>query len=138
MQLKFTSEVLAFLFGVLVIMLTFGDCHINPTIGNLDTIFGHALWPVMDVIYPLATILVFLAYGNVKGIGGLKFNAKAVLPLIAFLLALFLISVDDVSQVLNLGLTFPKTYWIAMMWLYPIVSFLAFFGFGVANEKASK
>ncbi len=138
MQLKFKSEVLALLFGVLVIMLTFGDDHTSRTIGNLDTIFGHALWPVMDVIYPLATILIFLVYGQVKGNGSLKFNAKTVLPLIAFALALFLISVDDVSQVLNFGLTLPEAYWIAMMWLYPIVSFFAFFGFGMANEKASK
>ena len=92
----------------------------------------------MDVIYPLATIIVFLAYGQAKGNGDLRFNLKTALPLVAFVVALFLISVDDVSEALNLGLTFPEAYWIAAMWLYPIISFLAFFSFGWANEKASK
>jgi hypothetical protein len=91
----------------------------------------------MDIIYPLASLLIFLAYGEAKGNGELKFNTKTVMPLITFMFALFLISIDDVSQVLNLGLTFPSIYWITMMWLYPIISFLGFFSFGEANEKAS-
>jgi len=138
LKLSFKCEVLAFLFGALIILLDFGDDHTGPTIGNLDTIFGLKLWPMMDVIYPLATIIVFLAYGQAKGNGELRFNSKTVLPLVAFVLALFLISIDDVSSVLNLGLTFPLAYWIVAMWLYPIVSFIAFFSFGQANEQASK
>jgi hypothetical protein len=137
LQLKLKSEILAFLFGVFIILLNFGDDHTGPTIGNLDTIFGLRFWPLMDIIYPLATILIFLSYGKAKGNGDLKFSAKTVTLLIVFLLGLFIISIDDVSQVLNLGLTFPNIYWIAMMWLYPIISFLAFFSFGEANEKAS-
>jgi hypothetical protein len=137
LQLKLKSEVLAFLFGVFIILLTFGDDYAGPTIGNLDTIFGLRFWPLMDTIYPLASILIFLAYGEAKGNGDLKFSAKTVIPYIVFILALLLISIDDVSQVLNLGLNFPEIYWKAMMWLYPIISFLAFFSFGEANEKAS-
>ena len=57
MQLKFKTEALIFLFGALVILLTFGDNHTGPNIGNLDTIFGLRLWPIMDAIYPLASIL---------------------------------------------------------------------------------
>jgi hypothetical protein len=91
----------------------------------------------MDIIYPLASILIFLAYGEAKGNGGLKFSAKTVMPLAVYFLALFLICIDDVSQVLNLGLIFPKIYWIAMMWLYPFISFLAFFSFGETNEKSN-
>jgi len=118
-----------------IILLNFGDDHTGLTIGNLDTIFGLRFWPLMDIIYPLASILIFLAYGVAKGNGGLKFNAKMVMPLAIYLLALFLISIDDVSQVLNLGLTLPEVYWIAMMWLYPAISFLAFFSFGKQTKN---
>ena len=127
-----------FLFGALVILLNFGDDHTSPIIGNLDTIFGLRLWPLMDVIYLLASVLLFLAYGKVKSGGVTNFNVKTILPLAVYLVALLLISVDDFSSVLNLGLTFPKAYWIAAMWLYPLVSFLAFFSYGQANEKATR
>ncbi len=138
MQLKFKSEVLALLFGAFVILLNFGDSHTGPTIGNLDTIFGLPFWPLMDVIYPLASIFIFIAYGRTKGNGFLKFNVKTALPLSAFLLALFLLSLDDISLVLNLGLGFPKAYWIAIMWLYPTISFLAFFSFGQGNQNEQR
>jgi hypothetical protein len=137
LRLKLKSEVLAFLFGMFIILLNFGDDHTSPTVGNLDTIFGLRLWPLMDMIYPLATILIFLYYGKAKGKGELKFNAKTATLFIVFFLGLFLISIDDVSDVLRLGLILPETYWIAMMWLYPIISFLTFFSFGEANEKAT-
>ena len=138
MQVKFKTEAIVFLFGALVIMLNFGDDHTGPTIGNLDTIFGLRLWPLMDLIYPLASILLFLAYGEAKGGGTTKFNRKTILPLAGYLLALVLISVDDISTVLNLGLTLPETYWITAMWLYPILSFLTLFTYGQANEKTNK
>ena len=118
-------------------MLTFGDDHTSPTIGNLDTIFGLRLWPLMDVIYPVASILLFLAYGQAKSGGDKKFNLKTTLPLAVYVFALVLLSVDDISAVLNLGVTFPEAYWIAAMWLYPIISFLAFFGYGLATEKTA-
>lgn len=135
MQIKFKTEALAFLFGALVIMLNFGDDHTSPIIGNLDTIFGIRLWPVMDVIYPLASILLFLAYGAAKSGGNTKLNLKTILPIAVYAVALILISVDDISEVLNLGVKFPEAYWIAAMWLYPIISFFAFFSYGQATEK---
>jgi hypothetical protein len=92
----------------------------------------------MDVIYPIASVLIFIAYGQAKGNGTLKLNVETALPLSAYLLAIFLLSIDDVSLVLNLGLGFPDTYWILMMWLYPVISFFAFFSFGLANERASE
>jgi len=138
LQIKFKFEVLAFLFGAFVILLNFGDSHTGPTIGNLDTIFGLPFWPLMDVIYPIASVLIFIAYGQAKGNGTLKFNVETALPLSVYLLAIFLLSIDDVSLVLNLGLGVPDAYWILMMWLYPAISFLAFFSFGLANERASE
>ncbi len=137
MQLKFKTEALIFLIGALVILLTFGDNHTGPNIGNLDTIFGLRLWPIMDVIYPLASILIFFAYGQAKNKENPESDTKGLLPLTIYLVALFLLSVDDVSDVLNLGLRFPEAYWIIMMWLYPIISFFTFFSYGQANEKQS-
>ena len=138
MQLKLKTEALALLFGALVVLLDFGDNHMGPNIGNLDTIFGLRLWPLMDVIYPLAALLIFLAYGQAKGNGKSNLSLKAVAPLAVFLLALFLVCVDDFSDVLNLGLKFPETYWIAAMWLYPVISILAFIRFGQLNETINK
>ncbi len=108
MQLKFKTEALALLFGVLIIMLDFGDNHMGQNIGNLDTIFGLRLWPLMGVIYPLAAILIFIAYGQTKKSGNSNFSLKAVAPLAVFVLALFLVCIDDISDVLNLGLKFPE------------------------------
>ncbi len=138
MQLKLKTEALALLFGALVVLLDFGDNHMGPNIGNLDTIFGLRLWPLMDVIYPLAALLIFLAYGQAKGNGKSNLSLKAGVPLAVFLLALFLVCVDDFSDVLNLGLKFPETYWIAAMWLYPVISILAFIRFGQLNETINK
>jgi hypothetical protein len=137
MQIKFKSEMLAFLFGVLVILLIFGDQHMSPTIGNLDTIFGLRFWPLLDAAYFLGSIGVFLAYGHSKG-GALKFNPKTLVPLTAFVVALFMISVDDFFSVLSLDWKLPEPYWIAAMWLYLVVSFFAFFCFGEANEKINQ
>ncbi len=58
------SEIFALFFGVLLILVTFGDDHFGATlsgvgIGNPDTVFGISFWPVLDVIYPLASIAVF-------------------------------------------------------------------------------
>ena len=138
MQRKFEAEVLAALFGVLIILLDFGDDHTGLTIGNLDTIFGLRLWPVMDVIYPVASIVVFVAYGRSKTSKEWNIDAQTILPLAGYLIVLLLISVDDVSDVLKLGLKLPEAYWIPVMWLYPIISFITFFSFGHANEKTSQ
>jgi hypothetical protein len=130
------SEALALLFGALIILINFGDAHTSSQIGNLDTIFGLGLWPLMDTIFLVSPIIIFLAYGKAKANGKLKFTAKTTLPLIIYASALFSISIDDFSQILNPSLALPETYWIIMMWLYPIISLLAFFSFGEANKNA--
>ena len=60
------SDFLAMLFGMVMILIIFGDSLPVPNAGNLDTIFGKTWWPTMDVIYPLASIVIFLFYGNRK------------------------------------------------------------------------
>ena len=54
------SEITAFTFGVLLILVTFGDAHLSGTVGNLDTTFGLVLWKPLDALYVLASIAVFL------------------------------------------------------------------------------
>ena len=126
------SEIIALTFGALLISLTFGDAHLVGYVGNLDTIFGLAFWKPLDVLYPLASIAVFLLYGKVKG--GLRFNVATMLVFLSYLFALALISLDDIVLVLNLQITLSKGYWIAVEWFYPIYSSIAFFIFGRANE----
>ncbi|MGB8780362.1 MAG: hypothetical protein WCD81_06905 [Candidatus Bathyarchaeia archaeon] len=130
----FKSEITALAFGALLILLTFGDAHLVGYVGNLDVIFGHAFWKPLDVLYALASIVVFLLYGKVKG--GLRFNVVTMLVLLSYLFALALISLDDVALVLNLQITLSKGYWIAVEWFYPIYSGIAFFIFGRANARA--
>ena len=126
------SEIIALTFGVLLILLTFGDAHLVGTVGNLDTIFGLALWKPLDALYVLASIAVFLLYGKVKG--GLRFNVATMLVFLSYLFALALISLDDIALVLNLQITLPKDYWIAVEWFYPIYSSIAFFIFGRTDK----
>ncbi len=136
--LGFKSEVLAFAFSVLLILVTFGDDHLGRiggvAIGNLDTIFGYRLWPAMDVIYPLAAIVVFLLYGFAKG-GKLRINLKTALLFASFLLALALMNGDDLAIGLNLIIEFPHAYWVAISWIYPLYGAAAFFLFGKLHEK---
>jgi len=128
------SEILALAFGALLILVTFGDAHIFRFVGNLDTIFGHAFWPALDTIYPLATIVIFLLYGWVKG-NGLKFDAMTALLFLSFVTVLILVDIDDFAQVLNVTLVLSRAYWTVMMWVYPIYSGFAFFLFGKTHEK---
>lgn len=64
------SEVLALTFGVLLILITFGDSHLVYFVGNLDTIFGLAFWEPLDVLYKFASIVVY---------GGLRFSAVKIM-----------------------------------------------------------
>jgi hypothetical protein len=125
------SEITALAFGALLLLLTFGDSHLAGHVGNLDAIFGHVFWKPLDALYPLASIVVFLLYGKVKG--GLRFNVVTILVFLSYLFALALICLDDIAQVLNLQITLSNSYWIAVEWLYPIYSSIAFFIFGKAN-----
>ncbi len=141
--MKLRSEILAFSFGVLLILVTFGDDNLGRisgvAVGNLDTIFGQALWPVMDVVYPLATIAVFLLFGWAKS-QRLRINWKTMLLFSLFLLALALIIIDDLAIGLNrvgffFFLSLPRLYWVAISWVYPVSSAITFFLFGKLHEK---
>jgi hypothetical protein len=137
----FRSDFWAFAFGVLLILVTFGDDHLGRiagvSIGNLDTVFGYALWPVMDVIYPLATIAVFLLYGRSKG-NRLKISVATVLLFVSFLAALALVNIDDLAIALNWAFYPSRTYWAAISWIYPVYGALSFFLFGKLQEKNEK
>jgi len=130
MSLK--SEILALVFGVLLILLTFGDAHLDQNVGNLDIIFGHAFWPLSDVAYALASVVVFLFYGRVYG--GFRINVLTVGMFLTYLVALALISLDDIAAVLHISLTLTRDYWVVAEWFYPIYSSIAFFIFRRANQ----
>jgi hypothetical protein len=127
------TEIAAISFGAFIILLTFGDSQLGAKVGNLDLIFGTFLWKPLDVLYVFASILVFLLYGRLKG--GLRFSAVTMLVFLSYLLALALISIDDIALVLKLQVTLPTDYWIAVEWSYPIYSVIALFFFGRANES---
>jgi hypothetical protein len=133
----FRSEVFVLVFGVLLILVTFGDNHLGSgsiALGNLDTIFGLTLWPVMDLIYPVATVAVFLLYGWSKR-GSLKINAATTLLFASFLLTLSLMNVDDIAIGLNHPIELPHAYWAAISWVYPLYAASAFFLFGKLHEE---
>jgi hypothetical protein len=139
--MTFKSEFLALIFGITLILITFGDQPLgrvqDTTIGNLDTIFGLKLWPVMDVIYPLLAIIVFLLYGWVKS-GKFKVKPTTLLLFLSFLAALFLISTDDIAQVFHITIQLSRRYWISVSLTYMVVSSFAFFLYGKFNEKRPK
>jgi hypothetical protein len=127
------AEALALSFGALIILVTFGDDYLQPFIGNLDTIFGLSLWKVLDVLYPAVTILVFLFYGRLKG-GSLKLDLVTLGLFVSFLVALFLVNIDDFLQVLNIGYKPSQAYWTIIMWVYPFYNAVAFLLFGERNR----
>jgi hypothetical protein len=127
------TEITALAFGVLLVLLTFGDSHLVGDVGNLDTIFGTVFWKPLDVLYVLVSILVFLLYGKLKG--GLRLKLVTVLVFLSYLFVVALISLDDIFLVLKLNLTLSTDYWIAVEWFYPVYSIIAFFVFGRANES---
>ena len=130
------TEVLAFAFGILLLLLTFGDNHnivTELTVGNLDNILGYTLWPVLDVIYPLATVAVLLLYCSSKG-ANLR-TKHSIFLILTFLAALALMDIDDIFIGLNMvGFQFtinpPVGYWIAISWVYPIYAAIVFFLLG--------
>jgi hypothetical protein len=145
----FRKEILAFVFGVLLILVTFSDDHIGRIagvpVGNLDTIFGVGLWPVLDVVYPLASVAVFVLHGWGKGV---KFKVKSASTFVfaSFVVLLGLLNADDFIIGLNhLGLNlmvYPsQEYWVIISWLYPVYAIVAFFMFEKMlsfNKKAAK
>ncbi len=132
----FKSEVLGLVFGVLLILVTFGDSHFKGAIaiGNLDTIFGLTLWPLMDIIYPLASLAVFLLYGWSKR-GSLKVSAKTTLLFASFVLALALMNLDDLAIGVGHQVSLSVTYWTAISWIFPVYSVFTFLLFGKLHEE---
>ena len=126
------SEALALAFGMLVILVTFGDSHLVYNVGNLDTIFGLTFWRLLDVLYPVLSVLVFLLYGKEKH--GLQINMRSVGIFAGFLVTLLMICLDDIAVVLHLSLEPPIGYWVIMEWVYPVVAIVAFFLFGRTRQ----
>ena len=139
--MSFKSEFLALIFGLLLVFITFGDQPLGTasgiTVGNLDTIFGLRLWPVMDVIYPLFAIAVFLLYGWVKS-GEFRVRTSTFLLFASFLALLFLISMDDVAQVFDLTIHLSRTILMVVSWAFMIFGGLTFLAYGKFNEKKRK
>ena len=139
--MSFKSEFLALLFGLLLVFITFGDQPLGTvsgiTVGNLDTIFGLQLWPVMDVVYPALAICVFLLYGWAKR-GEFRFKAGTFLLFASFLIMLFLISIDDAAQVFGESFHFSSTILIVVSWAFLILGGLIFLFYGKLNEKKSE
>ena len=131
--MDFKSEFLAFAFGALLVFQTFGDDYLSRNIGNLDTIFGIGLWPIVDIVLPVATIAVFLLYGCEKG-KKLKINPMTVLLFVSFLAVLMLIEADDIAHGLHIPFNEPTAYWTVVMWVYPVYSAIAFFLFRKVNQ----
>jgi hypothetical protein len=130
MSLK--SDVMALVFGMLLVLVTFNDSHLVGNVGNLDSIFGHGAWQLLDVVYIVASIAVFLLYGLAKG--GLRISVRTIVVFLSFLVASALISIDDIAFVFSLSITPPRSYWVAVEWFYPIYSVVAFFLFGRESQ----
>jgi hypothetical protein len=126
------SELLALAFGMLIILITFGDAHLESQVGNLDTIFGLTFWKALDVVYPVASLVVFLLYGRQKN--SLRVTLRTAVIFLSYLAVLSLICLDDVAIALNLPVNPPVQYWIVMEWGYPIYAIVAFFLFGRTNR----
>ena len=131
------TEVLALIFGVLIILITFGDNRVYDFVGNLDIIFGLSFWRAMDVLYPLASIVVFLLYGAAKG--GIRIHMLTILAFIIFLMALFMMIIDDIFIAVGISIELPHIYWVVVSGVYPFVSAVLFLAFGwlCARLKAS-
>jgi hypothetical protein len=128
------SESLALAFGMLMILVIFGD-QAQIRVGNLDTIFGQTLYPLMDVIYPLASMAVFILYGKSKG--AVKFRLRSNLLLLTFFAAQILIQLDDIFEVFNHPVILPNLWWFVVRLLYLFIAPVAFFAFGAACGKTS-
>jgi len=127
-------EITALAFGVILILITFGDSHLTANVGNLDTIFGTAHWKMLDIFLPSASIFLFLLYGKLKG--GFKFSLVTIAIFVSYIAVLALVILDDVSEALNLSINLTRNYWVAVEWIYPLYSFVAFFLFGSANHSS--
>jgi len=99
------------------------------------------MWHAVEVIYPLASIAVFLLFGLVCRNIGRKEPKKtasslsyqmflAAIILVSYLLLLGLDGLDDFSKALNLHLILGTNYWFAMEAIYPMGAIIMFLLFG--------
>jgi len=126
--MNWKSESLALVFGVLIILIVFGDAAQLSWVGNLDTIFGVTYSSLMDIIYPLASIVIFILYGKAKG--SLHLQSRSIMLFIAFLIAILIMQFDDIFEVLNHPIILPVIYWTIARWLYLFTALTTFFAFG--------
>jgi hypothetical protein len=126
--MNWKSESLALVFGVLIILIVFGDAAQLSWVGNLDTIFGVTYSSLMDIIYPLASIVIFILYGKAKG--SLHLQPRSIMLFIAFLIAILIMQFDDIFEVLNHPIILPVIYWTIARWLYLFTALTTFFSFG--------
>lgn len=122
------SEILALVFGVLIILIIFGDAAQLSWVGNLDTIFGVTYSSLMDIIYPLASIVIFFLYGKTKG--NLDLKLRSIVLFVAFLIAILIMQFDDIFEVLNHPIILPVIYWTIARWVYLFTALTTFFAFG--------
>ena len=136
--MNFKTEFLAFAFGIVLVLITFGDNYLGYflglPVGNLDTVLGLRLWPYLDATYFIATILFFLLYGRAKA-KRFAFRLSTILVFLSFLAVLILMSIDDIASVANQSFHPPETYWLVMTFVYPVYGTFSFFLYGRLNEK---
>jgi hypothetical protein len=133
-KVSWQSEFFALVFGILMVLVLFGDKTQIAEVGNLDCIFGQALGHLMDVIYPIASMAIFILYGKSKGV--IKFRDKSILWLLTFFAGQVIIQFDDIySVVFNHTITLPNIWWTMARILYFVIAVVTFFAFGAACEK---
>ena len=126
--MNWKSEGLALVFGMLIILIIFGDSAGFNHVGGLDTIFGLTYWHLIDVIYLLASVVVFLLYGKSKG--SLHLRRTSVVLFVTFLAAIVIMQFDDIFVVFNHPIILPAIYWTIARWLYFFTAITTFFAFG--------
>jgi hypothetical protein len=133
--MNWKSESLALVFGMLIIFMIFGDAAHFDWVGNLDTIFGLRYWHLMDVLYPLTSIVVFLLYGKSKG--SLHFRRTSIRLFVVFLIAIVIMQFDDIFVVFNHPIILPDIYWTTDRCLYLFTAITTFFAFGRSCRNKS-
>ena len=131
--MSWKKEILSLVFGMLVILIIFGDALQGDRAGNLDTVFGQSYGHLMDVIYPLASIVVFLLYGKAKG--SLQIHVATILLFLVFFEGLSIIQFDDFFVLFGHPIILPWVWWTTARWCYLFMSVGSFLAFGWVSGK---
>jgi len=108
--------------------MTFGDAAQPIGVGNLDNAFGHFFWPATDLIFPLASVAVFLLYGKSKGV--LHLRRANIMLFIAFLGAIIMIQLDDIFKIFDFSIILPIIYYPVARWVYAFTAITTFLALG--------